>query len=385
MSISAVPKLVSTHTQNRGSRAWVEHQIDPTKITPDMREPSKKNHRSISPSLKVEKKKVTFSPQKDISKSDIVLSNVQIPEICEPGFRILVKLPEIEVLGLIDTGSDISIVRKDLINPYTIEGIQGVPLITANKSHLTLVGTTLLTFKLGPINFQYRFLVTEILAVPLIIGNDFAYSYFEGLNFQKNFVTIVDPTNQNTIQVPTQGAIRPVANYIQSGEPIDEHFDVQDSKYLAALLPFNEILPETFNIEDKLPEIYACAFNLTVLEPKQSARVEFVWRPKLDSLSCFLEPTNSLLKKGLVLKTTHVPNRFHILRLVIENPTETQQILYPATKLAKVLPSRVNMLKSKFETPQPVLPRQNQSNQAGKPESPNIKVLKPENCLINEN
>lgn len=370
------PKLVSIHLPN-GSDKWIENSSDPT---------MKHNHKisTQSASLPTSKdfkakervKLVSFSNRPILVSPAITNGSVSITKtvekVVEPGVRIKVTLPHKEVLALLDTGADISIIRADLVNPHKIEGIRGIPLITADTSPLEIMGTTLIKFEIDSVVFEYRFIVTKSLSAPLIIGNDFAYKYFESFNYKDNYAIILNPETLKPFKIATYGSVRAVAHNIQTGQIMDESLSLENSKYIVNTIFDDETFSTISAILDPTePILFAYSLHMITIEPYGTAKIPILWKNRRNAENVTLKPSESLQKIGLELITKNIQEMSKTVALVVRNGTSKFKTLYPSTKVAvescqtiSVISDAENTLKS---------PKTEQ------------KVLEPTNCLVNEN
>ncbi|XP_039276054.1 uncharacterized protein LOC120349641 [Nilaparvata lugens] len=88
---------------------------------------------------------------------------------------------ETSYIGLIDSGSDVSVISKPVFNELLLSGsdleiVEDNQLcVTANKSKLLLSNTVLLKIKIEHFSWKFRFYIHETLSTPIILGADFIH------------------------------------------------------------------------------------------------------------------------------------------------------------------------------------------------------------------
>ena len=89
----------------------------------------------------------------------LMLVGLVFSSLFDPGAQItFIKYDTVATLGLLDQISD-----------------NNINVRTANGQDMGFVGAVMVNFKIGPCSFAYKFIVSEGLTRPFIIGKDFHY------------------------------------------------------------------------------------------------------------------------------------------------------------------------------------------------------------------
>ena len=97
-----------------------------------------------------------------------------------------------ESLALIHTGSQVSIVRHDMIRYLTEFQKEPICLKAVNQQSLHVLGTGNLTFVMGGLQFTIPVIAVSKVNHSLLLGLDFLNKYVKSLNMQENTVEFLD-------------------------------------------------------------------------------------------------------------------------------------------------------------------------------------------------
>ena len=97
-----------------------------------------------------------------------------------------------ESLALIDTGSQVSIVRSDMIQYLTEFKKEPVCLKAVNQRSLHVIGTGKLLFNMAGLDFEVAVIAVSKVNHSLLLGLDFLGKFVKTLNMQENTLEFLD-------------------------------------------------------------------------------------------------------------------------------------------------------------------------------------------------
>ena len=101
-------------------------------------------------------------------------------------FSVKITFPNLEQsVALVDTGSQISIIRQDLLSGITKEPIS---LKSVNRRSLFILGVGMLNFKIESETFDHKFIVVKDVKHPLLLGMDFIKKIIKIMDIHRNIL-----------------------------------------------------------------------------------------------------------------------------------------------------------------------------------------------------
>ena len=117
--------------------------------------------------------------------------------------RIFTKINQQTILGLVDTGSDVSLIRDDVARTMRLKWKQKpgdfVTFCTANEGVMDNLGTTVCDIKIGGLRLGANLNVVSGLLNPLILGINFLRDNGGHVNIPEGIVEFYDYTVQVSI------------------------------------------------------------------------------------------------------------------------------------------------------------------------------------------
>ena len=113
-------------------------------------------------------------------------------------FVIKIKLPDnSECLALLDTGSQISILREDCLHLLQNKTKEHISVKSVNKKSLYILGMGLLDFGINDQKFQQKVVVVRDVKYKLLLGMDFIQSHIKSLDIQNGSIEFKDIEKDN--------------------------------------------------------------------------------------------------------------------------------------------------------------------------------------------